>query len=196
MCVCVCVCVLAAQLCPTLCDPMDCSHQAPLFMEFSRQEYWSGLPSPPPGDLPDPGIEPTSLVSPALAGRFFTTEPPGKCLKDGSKGRCQDRGGGRRRSQEERCVCGRVWSSPRACTTPGCLCPSPHAHARPGPLVHSAPPALRAALASGAQLAWSSSPAAPASHSHQQRFLLRGPAWVTCGWWLCLSSQPVPSNAH
>ena len=41
-------------------------------MEFSRQEYWSGLPFPIPGDLPDPGIEPTSLVSPALAGGFFT----------------------------------------------------------------------------------------------------------------------------
>ena len=44
-------------------------------MGFSRTEYWSGLPFPPPGDLPDPGIK---LVSPALAGRFFTTEPPGK----------------------------------------------------------------------------------------------------------------------
>jgi len=48
--------------------------QAPVSMEFSRQEYWSGLPFPPPGDLPDPGIKPTS---PALTGRFFTTEPPG-----------------------------------------------------------------------------------------------------------------------
>ena len=47
--------------------------QAPLPMRFSRQEYWSGLPCPPPGDLPNPGIEPTSLMSPALAGRFFTT---------------------------------------------------------------------------------------------------------------------------
>ena len=47
--------------------------QAPLFMEFSRQEYWSGLPFPPPGDLPDPGIEPTSLASPALADGLFTT---------------------------------------------------------------------------------------------------------------------------
>ena len=47
--------------------------QAPLSMGFSRQEYWSGLPFPPPGDRPDPGIEPTSLMSPALAGRFFTT---------------------------------------------------------------------------------------------------------------------------
>ena len=42
-------------------------------MGFSRQEYWSGLPFPSPGDLPDPGIEPTSLLSPALAGGFFTT---------------------------------------------------------------------------------------------------------------------------
>ena len=42
-------------------------------MGFSRQEYWSGLPCPPPGDLPDPGIEPTTTTSPALAGRFFTT---------------------------------------------------------------------------------------------------------------------------
>jgi len=47
-------------------------------MEFSRQGYWSRLPFPTPGDLPDPGIEPMSLVSPALAGRFFTTAPPGK----------------------------------------------------------------------------------------------------------------------
>ena len=47
--------------------------QAPLSMGFSRQEYWSGLPCPPPGDLPDPGIEPRSLTSPPLAGGFFTT---------------------------------------------------------------------------------------------------------------------------
>ena len=47
-------------------------------MEFSRQEHWSGLPFPIPGDLPDPGIELVSPASPALAGRFFTTEPPGK----------------------------------------------------------------------------------------------------------------------
>ena len=46
-------------------------------MGFPRQEYWSGLPPPSPGDLPDPGIEP---MSPALVGRFFTTEPPGKSL--------------------------------------------------------------------------------------------------------------------
>ena len=54
--------------------------QAPLSMEFSRQEYFSGLPFPPTGDLPDPGIGPGSLASPALAGGSFTTEPPGKPL--------------------------------------------------------------------------------------------------------------------
>ena len=48
------------------------AHQAPLSMGFSRQEYWSELPFPPPGDLPNPGIELVSLVSPALAGGFFT----------------------------------------------------------------------------------------------------------------------------
>ena len=51
-------------------------HQAPLSMEFSRQEYWSGLPFPTPGKFPDPGIEPMSLMYPALAGRFFTTSAP------------------------------------------------------------------------------------------------------------------------
>ena len=51
------------------------THQVLLSMGFSRQEYWSGLPSPPPGDLPNLGIE---SVSPALAGGFFTTAPPGK----------------------------------------------------------------------------------------------------------------------
>jgi len=50
-------------------------------MGFSKQEYYSGLPFPPPGDLPDPGIEPESLASPTLAGRFFTTKPPRKPLQ-------------------------------------------------------------------------------------------------------------------
>ena len=53
------------------------ARQALPSMEFIRQEYWSGLPFPPPGDLPDPGIEPTSPADSALASRFFTTEPPG-----------------------------------------------------------------------------------------------------------------------
>ena len=53
------------------------AHQGPLSMGFPRQEYWSGLPFPTPGDLPHPGIKPVSLVSLALAGGFFTTEPPG-----------------------------------------------------------------------------------------------------------------------
>ena len=55
--------------------------QVPLSMGFLRQEYWSGLPFPPPGDLPNPGIKPTSLVFPALGGGFFTTVPPGKPTK-------------------------------------------------------------------------------------------------------------------
>ena len=55
--------------------PWTGAHQAPLSMEFPRQEDWSGLPFPSPGDLPDPGIEPVSL---GLVGIFFTTEPPEK----------------------------------------------------------------------------------------------------------------------
>ena len=67
------------QSCLTLCDPMDyIAHQAPLSMEFSRQKYWSGLPFPTPGDLPNLGIEFVFLGSLALAGRFFTSVPPGK----------------------------------------------------------------------------------------------------------------------
>ena len=55
--------------------PWTVARQAPLSWDFSRQEYWSGLPFPSLGDIPDPGIEPTS---PASTGRFFITEPPGK----------------------------------------------------------------------------------------------------------------------
>ena len=55
--------------------PWTAARQAPLSVGFSRQEYWSGLPFPSPGDLPNPGIKP---MSPALAGGFFTIEPPGK----------------------------------------------------------------------------------------------------------------------
>ena len=65
--------VVCAQWCLTLCDPMNCiALQVPL--EFSRQEYWSGLLFPPPGDLSDSGIKPASL---AMAGGCFTTAPPG-----------------------------------------------------------------------------------------------------------------------
>ena len=53
--------------------PQTVAHQPPLSIGFSRQEYWTGLPFPPLEDLPDPGIEPTSLVSSALAGRFFSS---------------------------------------------------------------------------------------------------------------------------
>ena len=64
------------QSCLTFAALRTVAHQAPLSMGFSRQEYWSGLPCPPPGDLPDPGIEPASLMSPALADGFFTTSAP------------------------------------------------------------------------------------------------------------------------
>ena len=58
--------------------PWTVAYQALPSKGFSRQEYWSGLPFPSPGDLPDPGIEPTSLAYPVLAGVLFTTVPPGK----------------------------------------------------------------------------------------------------------------------
>ena len=61
------------QSCPTLFNSMDYSLQAPLSMGISRQEYRNGLPCPPPGDLPNPGMETASLTSPSLAGWFFTT---------------------------------------------------------------------------------------------------------------------------
>ena len=73
----VCVCAKSFQSCLTLCDPMNCRvppyHQASLSTECSRKEYWSGLPWPSPRDLPNSGIEPTSFMSPAFAGRIFTT---------------------------------------------------------------------------------------------------------------------------
>ena len=65
--------VLVAKSCPTLCDPIDCSHQVPLSTEFFRQKYWSGWPFASPGDLPNPGIKPGS---PALQADFLPSEPP------------------------------------------------------------------------------------------------------------------------
>ena len=62
-----------------LCDS-GLAHQAPLSVEFSKQEYWSGLPFPPPGDLPDPRIESMALMSPTLASGFFTTSAPWEAL--------------------------------------------------------------------------------------------------------------------
>ena len=60
------------QSCLTLCDPMYGSPPGSSVHGILQQEHWSGLPYLPPGDIPDPGIEPPSLMSPALAGRFFT----------------------------------------------------------------------------------------------------------------------------
>ena len=92
VCVCVCVCVCARVRASVLshfsrvrvfATPWTVTRQASLSMGYSRREYWSGLPYPPPGDLPVPGIEPGSLMSPALAGMFFTTcatwEAPRPC---------------------------------------------------------------------------------------------------------------------
>ena len=64
-----------AQSYLTLRNPMDCNPPAPLSMKFSQQEYWSGLPFPPPGDLPDPGIE---TGSPSLQADSFPSQQPGK----------------------------------------------------------------------------------------------------------------------
>ena len=69
------VCCLVAKSCLTLCDPMDGGPQVPLSMSFPRQDYWSGLSLPSPGDLSNPGTEHTYL---ALVGGFFSTVPPGK----------------------------------------------------------------------------------------------------------------------
>ena len=60
--------------------PWTVAHQAPLSLEFSRQEYWSGLPFPPPGDLPNPGTESTFLAPSALADRFFSTSATWEAL--------------------------------------------------------------------------------------------------------------------
>ena len=69
------------QLCPTLCDPMDCSPPGSCVHGVFQARYWSGLPCLPPGDLPHPGMEPASLPTPVWAGGFFTTpaEQPYRC---------------------------------------------------------------------------------------------------------------------
>ena len=71
---CLCTCLVASDSA----TPWTVACQAPLSMGFSSQQSWSGLPFPTPGGLPAPGMEPVSLASPALAGRFFTPVSPGK----------------------------------------------------------------------------------------------------------------------
>ena len=77
MCVCVCVCSVVLLFAAT----WSVVYHAPLSMKFFWQKYWSGVPFPNPGNLPDPGIEPTSLASPALVGRFFTTSTTSEILR-------------------------------------------------------------------------------------------------------------------
>ena len=76
--VCARVCAKLLQSCKTLCDTVDCSPPGSSVMGFSKPEYWSGLPCPSPGDLPDPGIKLLSLASLALASGFFTIALPKK----------------------------------------------------------------------------------------------------------------------
>ena len=71
---------LVSQSCQTLCDPIDSSLQGSSVTGFLRQEYWSKLPFPSPGDLPDPGIKATSPVSPVLQADSFPADPLGKSL--------------------------------------------------------------------------------------------------------------------
>ena len=104
ICVCVCVCVCAharsgTGSCPTLFCAMNCSlaEHILMFMEFSRQEHWSELPFPKQGDLPDPGVEPATLASPALAGRFFTTGHLGSTTRI-SKGGLKNPNAGKKRT--------------------------------------------------------------------------------------------------
>ena len=115
-------------------------------MEFSRQEYWSGLPFPTPGALSDPGIKPKSLVSPALAGGFFITKPPENpmcvcahkhiCIKNHHF--CKKLVGG---STEDRCVCGvpELQIGWRYCPKPGDSL-SPKLLSSPLPVLHPEKP--------------------------------------------------------
>ena len=80
------MCVKSLQLCPNLCDPVDCSPPGSSVHGIFRQEYWSGLPCPPPEDLPNPGIVPVSYMFPALTGGFFTTSTTWKGLSVWSEG--------------------------------------------------------------------------------------------------------------
>ena len=95
-------CCLAAKSCPNLCQV----HETLLSMGFPRQEYWSGLPFPSPGDLPDPGIKPTS---PALGSGFFTAKPP-------------------RKPPLIKCCCSVVKSCPTLCDPMSCSIPGFSVH--------------------------------------------------------------------
>ena len=75
--------ILNAQLYPTLCNAMDYSPPNSSLHEFLQARILEWFACPPPGDLPNPGIKPASLASPVLAGRFFTTAPPGKLCGTG-----------------------------------------------------------------------------------------------------------------
>ena len=101
---CPCTC---AQSCPAFVTPWPVVCQAPLSMDSFRQEHWSGWPCPPPGDPPDPGIEPKSFVSPALMGRSFTTVPlwkPSSALENASAEASMDTKVRRKEKECARCT--------------------------------------------------------------------------------------------
>ena len=81
VCVCVCVCVKSLSRVRLFATPWTVARQAPLSMGFSRPEYWSGLPCPPPGDLPNPGIKPTSLRLLHWQVDSLPLAPPGKLIR-------------------------------------------------------------------------------------------------------------------
>ena len=99
---------MCTHSCPTLCDPWTVARQAHLSMGFSRQEYWSRLPFPPPGDLPHPGIKLKALVSPALAGGFLTPRATWEADKRQQLGAKMDRGLGQKVDKKVR-KCSSPW---------------------------------------------------------------------------------------
>ena len=107
-CVCVCVCMQSHLSCVQFFEiPGTVAHQASLSMQFFSQEYWSGLPCPPPGDLSNSGIKPKSPEAPTLAGRFFTTEPPGKptIITDKNSKQCPEHRIKKKKNSVCVCVC-------------------------------------------------------------------------------------------
>ena len=117
--------------------PWTIAHQVPLSMEFSKQQYWSGLPFPTPGDRPDPGIEPTTSVSPALPGGFFTTEPPGKPLLKHQFSSVQF---------SHSVVSDSLWPHELQHTRPPCPSPTPGVHSNSHPLSQWCHPAISSSV--------------------------------------------------
>ena len=150
-----------AQVCPTLCDPMDCSPPGSSGLGFSRQECWSGLPRPPPGDLPDPGMEARSPPSPALQPDSSPAGPPVKpvlCKKRRLKKRKPP---GRREAKQQPRQAAKNTSffapSPRRLD---CRATGGHASSQRAGWGMGRPASPRRKASSGTSPAWSTAPAA------------------------------------